>query len=84
MAAEQTDLDDKSTQEIELETHIAIVEGIYYSNTHNQYYIRVIEAISNGVTRGVLEYAESKCCEFLYQPAWKKLLDRLCQKYKRR
>ena len=35
--------------------HIAIVEGIYYSSTYNQSYIRVIEAVSNGVARGVLD-----------------------------
>lgn len=35
--------------------HIAIVEGIYYSSTHNQYYIRIIEAIDQGVVRSVLD-----------------------------
>ena len=35
--------------------HIAIVEGIYYSSTQNQYYIRIIEAIDKGVVRSVLD-----------------------------
>lgn len=35
--------------------HIAIVEGRYYSSAHKQYYIRVVEAISDGVVRSVLE-----------------------------
>lgn len=35
--------------------HIAIVEGIYYSSIYKQYYIRVVEAISSGVKRGVLD-----------------------------
>jgi len=35
--------------------HIAIVEGIYWSSTQQQYYIRVIEAISDGVVRSVLD-----------------------------
>ncbi len=35
--------------------HIGIVEGIYYSSTYNQYYVRIIEAISDGVVRSVLD-----------------------------
>lgn len=35
--------------------HIAIVEGIYWSTLQQQYYIRVIEAISDGVVRSVLD-----------------------------
>lgn len=35
--------------------HIAIVEGKYYSSTYKQYYIRVVEAISEGVVRSVLD-----------------------------
>ena len=35
--------------------HIAIVEGKYYSSTYQQYYIRVVEAISEGVVRSVLD-----------------------------
>lgn len=35
--------------------HIAIVEGVYFSSTQNQYYIRVIEAINKGVVRSVLD-----------------------------
>ncbi len=35
--------------------HTAIVEGIYYSSTWQQYYIRVIEAIDEGVVRSVLD-----------------------------
>ncbi|MDF2520996.1 MAG: hypothetical protein K0R84_1624 [Clostridia bacterium] len=35
--------------------HIAIVEGIFWSTTQQQYYIRVIEAISDGVVRSVLD-----------------------------
>lgn len=35
--------------------HIAIVEGLYYSSTYSTYYIRVIEAIEDGVCRGVLD-----------------------------
>lgn len=35
--------------------HTAIVEGIYYSSTYNQYYIRVIEAISDGIVRSVFD-----------------------------
>lgn len=34
--------------------HSGIVEGKYWSSTYNQYYIRIIEAVSDGVTRGVL------------------------------
>lgn len=33
--------------------HAAIVEGVFWSSEKNQFYIRVIEAISNGVRRGV-------------------------------
>jgi hypothetical protein len=35
--------------------HIAIVEGIYYSSTYNQSYIRIVEAIDKGVVRSVLD-----------------------------
>jgi hypothetical protein len=35
--------------------HVAIVEGIYYSEAQGQYYIRLIEAISNGISRSVLD-----------------------------
>lgn len=35
--------------------HAAIVEGRYWSTEHFQYYIRIIEAISPGVVRSVLE-----------------------------
>ncbi|WP_164473145.1 YiiX/YebB-like N1pC/P60 family cysteine hydrolase [Clostridium sp. E02] len=35
--------------------HIAIVEGKYYSSTYQQYYIRVVEAISEGVVRSILD-----------------------------
>jgi uncharacterized protein YycO len=35
--------------------HAAIVEGIYYSATYAQYYIRIIEAIEPGVCRSVLD-----------------------------
>lgn len=35
--------------------HTAIVEGIYYSSTWQQYYIRVVEAIDEGVVRSVLD-----------------------------
>lgn len=35
--------------------HIAIVEGKYYSSSHNQYYIRIVEAINEGVVRSVLD-----------------------------
>lgn len=35
--------------------HIAIVEGIYYSSTQQQSYIRLVEAISDGVVRSVLD-----------------------------
>lgn len=35
--------------------HIAVVEGVYYSTEHNQYFIRVIEAIADGVVRSVLD-----------------------------
>ena len=34
--------------------HVAIVEGIYYSDTYEQYYVRIIEAISVGVARSIL------------------------------
>ncbi len=34
--------------------HMAIVEGIFYDETYNQEYIRLIEAVDVGVTRGVL------------------------------
>ncbi len=35
--------------------HTAIVEGKYYSSTYQQYYIRVVEAITDGVVRSVLD-----------------------------
>lgn len=35
--------------------HTAIVEGIFWSSTQQQYYIRIIEAISDGVVRSVLD-----------------------------
>lgn len=35
--------------------HIAIVEGIYYDNVQNQNYIRIVEAIDDGVVRSVLD-----------------------------
>lgn len=35
--------------------HVAIVEGVFYSEKYNQKYIRIIEAISKGVCRGVLD-----------------------------
>lgn len=35
--------------------HTAIVEGIFYSSSLQQYYIRVIEAIDDGVVRSVLD-----------------------------
>lgn len=35
--------------------HIAVVEGQFYDSTLKELYIRVIEAISEGVTRGVLD-----------------------------
>lgn len=34
--------------------HIALVEGIHYSPTYQQHYIRVIEAVSSGVCYGIL------------------------------
>lgn len=37
--------------------HLAIVEGVFYSKTYHQFYIRLIEAVSNtngGVCRGIL------------------------------
>jgi len=35
--------------------HIAVVEGKYYNSTYSTYYIRLIEAISIGVCRGILD-----------------------------
>lgn len=35
--------------------HIAIVEGVYYDNVQKQNYIRIIEAIDDGVVRSVLD-----------------------------
>lgn len=35
--------------------HTMIVEGIFWDSTQQQYYIRVIEAISDGVVRSVLD-----------------------------
>lgn len=35
--------------------HIAIVEGIYYDSKYRQNYIRIIEATTDGVCRGVLD-----------------------------
>lgn len=35
--------------------HASIVEGVFWSSTYNQFYIRVIEAISKGVRRGVFD-----------------------------
>lgn len=35
--------------------HTAIVEGIFYSSALQQYYIRVVEAIDDGVVRSVLD-----------------------------
>lgn len=34
--------------------HLALVEGIFYDETYKQNYIRVIEVVENGVTRGIL------------------------------
>ena len=34
--------------------HSAIVEGIFFDATYNQYYIRIIEAIPTGVKRGLM------------------------------
>lgn len=34
--------------------HVALVEGIYYSEIYNQYYIRIIEAVSEGVVRSII------------------------------
>lgn len=34
--------------------HIAIVEGIFYSDDFSQYYVRLIEAIDVGVSRSIL------------------------------
>jgi len=34
--------------------HVAIVEGIYFSETYQQYFVRLIEAISVGVARSIL------------------------------
>jgi len=33
--------------------HIALVEGIFYSEIYDQYYIRLIEAVSNGVIQSI-------------------------------
>lgn len=35
--------------------HIAIVEGKFYSSARQQYYIRVVEALTEGVVRSVLD-----------------------------
>ena len=35
--------------------HIAIVEGVFYDEKYQQYYIRIIEAIDAGVCRSVLD-----------------------------
>ena len=35
--------------------HIAVVEGIFYDMTYNQFYVRLIEGIQRGVCRGVLD-----------------------------
>lgn len=40
--------------------HISTVEGIFYSSTYKQFYIRVIEAISKGVKRSVLDDTRAK------------------------
>ncbi len=34
--------------------HMAIVEGIFYDEVYGQNYVRLIEAVSDGVTRGLL------------------------------
>ncbi|HOR21074.1 MAG TPA: hypothetical protein PLH17_04575, partial [Bacilli bacterium] len=34
--------------------HVAIVEDIFYSETYEQYYVRIIEAISVGVARSII------------------------------
>lgn len=34
--------------------HVAIVEGIFYSETYQQYFVRLIEAISVGVAQSIL------------------------------
>lgn len=34
--------------------HMAIVEGIFYDEVYDQKYVRLIEAVSDGVTRGLL------------------------------
>lgn len=35
--------------------HASIVEGVFWDKTRNQFYIRVIEAIGNGVCRGIFD-----------------------------
>lgn len=35
--------------------HVAVVEGIFYSHEQSQYYVRVIEAISDGISRSVID-----------------------------
>lgn len=35
--------------------HASIVEGVFWSSTYNQFYIRVIESIGAGVRRGVFD-----------------------------
>ena len=34
--------------------HSAIVEGVFYDSTYGQYYVRLLEAVSDGVTRGLM------------------------------
>ena len=34
--------------------HSAIVEGVFYDTTYSQYYVRILEAVSDGVTRGLM------------------------------
>ena len=34
--------------------HSAIVEGVFYDSTYEQYYVRLLEAVSDGVTRGLM------------------------------
>lgn len=35
--------------------HVAVVEGVFYSPEQSQYYVRVIEAIGDGVSRSVID-----------------------------
>lgn len=47
--------EDAGTSAATLVGHIAIVEGVFWDTTEERFYVRLVEAVSDGVCRGVLD-----------------------------